>query len=333
MDAQMWADQTQYVLEGNPGQFNFDNAYGHPGTTIVMGTASLHGLLKLPFLDALYSFMALSSMVLVILSMGLSYKLWQNKYWAVALGFILIGQKSYEYATPPSIIGSLLAVNLALMTLLIIQDGRKPNWTWGLLAGLLIATRFDIGTALAGAFLFVVFLRVRWKATLKLLTISISVFILADNFMWTMPIQHLKDLVYKIVYHYSEYPAVFKVAWLELAKFYFPALVSIAIGIVFVTLRKRFVPPFPVYFIVALLGLTFGLGTVFLTAKYQSIRYFLPLNLIWQMILPVLVFSFISQFYKLSIVARSRLQAVICFFIVILSTSAMVVQLATVSYF
>lgn len=329
----MWADQTQYVLEGNSGQFNFDNAYGHPGTTIVLGTASLRWLLKLPFLDALYLFMTLSSVVLIVVAFGLSYKLWRNKYWAVVVGFILVGQKAYEYATPPSIIGSLLAVNLALVTLLIIGGKSKFNLIWGLLAGLLVATRFDVGVVIAGAFLFGAFLKVGWNATLKMTVVLLLIFILANNFMWKMPIQHLRDLVYKIAYHYSEYPAVTKVAWLDLANFYFPAIASVALGIVFIMLRKKYSSPLPFYFILTLLGITFGLGFVFLTARYQSIRYFLPLNLIWQVLLPVFVFSFISQFYKLSSMARQRLQTFICLFIAALSISTMVVQFATVSYF
>jgi hypothetical protein len=64
-------------------------------------------------------------------------------------------------------------------------------------------------------------------------------------------------------------------------------------------------------FVWALIALTMTLYVVFLTARYQAVRYFIPIVFIWQAFLPLMLFDLVSclRFSSLStetVRARAR---------------------------
>ena len=55
-DSGMWGHEAQYVFDNDPREFNFLEAYGHPGGPIIEGAIAFHPLLKLPYDQAVLAF-------------------------------------------------------------------------------------------------------------------------------------------------------------------------------------------------------------------------------------------------------------------------------------
>ncbi|OGD08328.1 hypothetical protein A2899_01850 [Candidatus Amesbacteria bacterium RIFCSPLOWO2_01_FULL_49_25] len=298
MDDIMWADQTEYIQKNDARQYDARNAYGHPGTTITTGTFVVSRLTKLPYRSSLYVFLTVFCGILIAVAATICYGLAPGDVWWLTTGFVLSLDKAYEYATPPSVAAALLVVLVVLLTLVVLKRGESGRlgslFFWGVGWGTLLATRFDIGAATGVFFLPLVLWQTGWRKTLSVVAVAIFLFLLADPFMWSNPIGHVRDLIGKAGYHYLEYPAR-RLSWVEVSTFSSQAFVSMVFAGLFVVLGKRLAKPFPSKFLVCLLIFTVGLYAVFLTANYQAARYFLPLTLTWQVLLPAFLFSLISK--------------------------------------
>lgn len=121
-------------------------------------------------------------------------------------------------------------------------------------------------------------------------TTSLYFFALFDPFMWFMPVQHLKDLFYKIFYHYEQYPF----SSLPLDKIIdigFLTGVGVISFIVLYVARKEHRLSVPPYFGWALVFVTVLLYGVFLTANYKAPRYFMPTSFMWELLLSLFLFD------------------------------------------
>ena len=297
-DSGMWGHEAQYVLNNDPREFNFLEAYGHPGGPIIEGAIAFHQLLKLPYDQAVLAFVTLLNSLSIAGICALCFILRKNNLWWVAVFGILSLNRLYEYATPPTAIAATLIVFLCLLTLYIYENKERSEplylVLWGLIVGLFIATRADIGVFSLLMFLVLIFKSIGWKKIGLLLGETFLAFLIFDPFMWFMPFQHIKDLIFKIVYHYAEF-AQNHMGFVAVLSLSFLAFISIFLSIQFLLFRKKLISPLPPVFIKILILMTAILYVIFLTSHIQAPRYFLPIIFIWETFLPLFIFSLIEK--------------------------------------
>jgi hypothetical protein len=204
----------------------------------------------------------------------------------------------YNFATPPTYIVSLLTVFLFLLTWYMSKNKDRLDpflpALWAVTAGLAVSTRADIASIYSlflGCFLFLTG-TVDFKKMFWIIFGAIMVFVLSDPFMWFMPVQHIKDLLVKVVIHYALFvPNI--LTPLQVCNFSVLTFISIALGAGLIFYKK--IPLLlPASLFTTILLMTTVLYNIFLSAKFQDPRYFLPILLVWELLLPFYVFSVVS---------------------------------------
>ncbi len=298
VDLGMWSHQAQYVQTGDSQEFNMAWAYGHPGGPIIDGTVFVHNFFSKSYDDSLIIFLAFFNALLSAFICLLCYLIDKDHFWWISILGVLGLDVLYELSTPPSAVVSLFIVLLCLLTLFLYKNKEKVNTktlaVWSLLAGLSVATRADIGTV--SVFVFALLLKkvTNWKEIFYTLIISVGFFWLFDPFMWWMPIQHIHDLISKILYHYAEYAQTYMstLSVISISSF---AFVSIFLSIILILMRKKIKSVVPPVFTMVLIGMTCVLYIIFLSARFKATRYFMPIIFIWEIFLPSFIFSFIKE--------------------------------------
>ena len=304
LDEAFWSAQARSVEAGSPEQYNAAHAYGHPGGPVILGTIAVHHLAGISYEMALPVFLTLfNSVVIAAIAMVCQRLRPKSLWWLPVVGTLSI-DKLYAVSTPTSAVVGPLLVLLALVTLRItlgILEQEKVSWRWlagwSLVAGLAVATRFDIGS-ITTAVLFAVLMSglgttLRWRQFAGMAMAACAVFAICDPYMWYMPVQHVGDLFGKAALHHQ----TFARNRLDLGEVV--SLSSLAfLGLAF-TMLGQAVPgvarkTLPAVFVWSLIALTVLLYGIFLSASYQAVRYFIPIVFIWQAFLPLQLFDLIA---------------------------------------
>ena len=315
LDKAFWSDQARFVEAGNPEQYNAAHAYGHPGGPVILGTIAVHHLAGISYETALPVFLTLFNSIVIATIATLCCRLRPDSLWWLPVVGTLSVDKLYAVSTPTSAVAGPLLVLLTLLTLWIVAH-KVVSWRWlagwSLVAGLAVATRFDIGS-ITTLCLFAVLTSVlgttaRWRQLAGLAVAAFVVFVICDPYMWYMPVRHVGDLLGKATLHHQtfarnrldlgEVASLSSLAFLGLA---FTLLAQAAPGVA----RNKL----PAVFVGALLALTVALYGIFLSASYQAVHYFIPIVFIWQAFLPLQLFDLITglRFQSLRTeLARSR---------------------------
>ena len=112
-----------------------------------------------------------------------------------------------------------------------------------------------------------------------------------------MPVQHFKDLIYKFSYHYSQYSVPNSIKASEWAHAIPLSVISIVCSLVILNRRPRLlVIPFQI--LITFLGITFVTSVIIFTSKYQAIRYFYPIIIVWEILLPLFALQLLSNINK-----------------------------------
>lgn len=297
LDFDMWTKQTEYVQTNNPAQFDFLAGYGHPGGPIIEGTILLRHIFDWSYEKSLLVFMTLLNAFFISGASTLCYLINKNNLWWLAVLTTLSSNWLYLFSTPPSIIISILIPFLVILSLYLFNKKEVNLYLLiflSIIIGFILATRIDIGAVMATSFLIFLKPKINWRQIILVIIGSFLSFVLFDPFMWFMPIQHIKDLLFKIVYHYGYFTPT-KVSVLEILHASFFVITSIFLSFIFLIIRKKITPPLPSRFIYSLLAPTIFLCIIFLTAQYQTLRYFLPLINLWQAVLPLWVFTLLAN--------------------------------------
>lgn len=295
VDDKMWANQAEYVATDNPNKFDAKKAYGHPGGPLILGTVALQEATGLTYYDSFQIFLTFFNSLIIAGTCLLCYLMTKNNYWWPITMVILSLERLYEYSTPPSMSASLLVSFLYLLTLHIYLAPRPPSRyhaaLWSLASALLVSTRFDIGVIFSFAFLLMIFKKAGWRWLSIVLAGSAALFLVFDPFMWSTPLQHLKDMIWKASYHYQDRnPA--RIDFAVLFSISFLPLLSIFFGAASLFSKKKTIEP---RFILMPIAATIFLSVIFLTAQFQTPRYFLPLILLWLILLPLFIYNLIDQ--------------------------------------
>jgi hypothetical protein len=300
-DFSLWARQAEYVQTGNPIEFDFLQAYGHPGGSIIEGVSAIHNVFGVSHENSLMIFLVLLDGLAIAGACTICFLLSKNHlWWPVVLSTLSLNYL-YEASTPPSTLASLLIVFLCLLSLYLYEKHEKGEIKnsllvfWSILAGFIISTRIDIGTIMVISFLIFIGPKISRSQILWILFgIGIS-FAFFDPFMWFMPIKHMGDLIFKVIYHYEYFPINNKMSLLSILNISAFLITSVFFSTIFLLLKEKIKSPIPQRLIYILLIATTVIYTIFLTSQYQSSRYFLPLISIWEVFLPLFIFSLTSK--------------------------------------
>lgn len=301
LDLGMWSNQAFYVDTGNPDQFNAKWAYGHPGGPIILSMIFAHKVFDWPYSkDSMVFLMAILNSILIASISTFCFLFRRNSLWWVAVFGTLSIHRMFFNTTPPTGLVSFLLLFLCLITLYISENKEKIRipilLLWSLLVGLSIATRADIGFIIATFCSFVIWRYVGWKPLFLLLVNAFFIFCMFDPFMWFMPVQHVRDLLAKIVYHYADFRV--KHMWfLEVINISLLSLFGMLSFVFSFFYKKGKYLPIPAFFGWFLLATTSILYYIFMTANYQVSRYYTPLIFIWETLLSLFLFSMIEKSY------------------------------------
>jgi hypothetical protein len=304
LDEVFWSAQARYVEAGSPEQYNSAHAYGHPGGPVILGTIAVHHLAGISYETALPVFLTLFNSIVIATIATLCYRLRPDSlWWLPVLGTLSI-DKLYAVSTPTSAVVGPLLVLLTLLTLRItlrIPEHGAVSWwqlaSWSLVAGLAVATRFDIGS-ITNLFLFGVLATTLRRRQLAVMAVAaFAVFVACDPYMWYMPVQHVGDLMGRVILNYRHSTPASIPATLEpmhVASFSALAFVGMMLSIVGemkVFPSRRTIPR---QLVLALVPLTVLLYGVYLSARCPAVRYFIPIVFIWQAFLPLQLFDLIA---------------------------------------
>ena len=296
-DGPLWGQEAATLLYGGSEEFDFLGAYGHPGGPILEGVLVLWKLFGVSPTYAVIFCVTLYAALLITAICAACFYVRKDLYWVSGVFGILSLNWLYTYATPPSAVAPLLVVLLFLTTWQLYESEKASNIslaTWGAVAGLAVSTRADIGAVSAAVFFALLLCKVDWKRLLYVFLEAVGVFVLTDPFMWFMPLRHVKDLVFKVVYHYAEFTPT-HISMHSLAAISAFACASALLAISFMFGKQKKFAPVPLVLISALLCFTVFLYAIFLSAHYQAERYFLPIIFIWETLLPLFVCTYIDQ--------------------------------------
>ncbi len=291
LDRSMWSNQAQYFLEGDNRQYDFLQAYGHPGGLIIEGTILISNLFYITYDKALFIFLLFLGSLIITAICYLIYLLKKNLFFVLTTFFVLGFHRFYLNLTPTSYIASLLFVLQAFYSLYLYENREKLKFKdvlgFSLLSGLIMATRIDIG--FIGTLFFGLFLlpRISMRDFIYFTFLTIGSFVLFDPYMWYMPLQHISDLAYKFIYHYE----FFNQVELDLPRILdISNLVIISVtSFLFLYFNTRKKISLNIRFIFFVLSVSIISYYIFLTSQINAIRYFMPFILIWEVLFPFII--------------------------------------------
>ncbi len=285
IDHLLWANEARYFETNNPEQYNMLWAYGHPGGPLIITTLLITHTTQLPYEIALTLSLVFLNALLITIIVYLIYRLSPYTYWWLIALPLLLFNDSYMYNTPPSMLAMFLTAVQFFYTLFLFKKKTiqlKHALLFGILAGFAIATRTDIGGIISLVCGLILIQKLRLRSLGILVLGTIGTFILCDPFMWVIPIQHIKDLVYKMTYHYSNFGYVpFSIKrFLAITT---TACMSVILG-VYLMLHKKMLVTLPKKPIVVFLLTSIGIFVLFLSSHYKAERYFFPIILVWEIL-------------------------------------------------
>ncbi len=289
-DVSIWADEARFVQTGDAREFDMGAGYGHPGGPVIEGTIALHALGLSWDLATRITVIILSSLAITILCL-VCYALRKDVWWPAVAFLILTTSWMYHFVTPPSAVATALTVLLWTLTLYLLERPTK-GWHaagWGIIAGMLVATRIDIGGIAIVALGLLCLTRLNLRQLLILAASLVVSFIAFDPFMWFMPVQHLVDLLSMSKFIYASMQrsmsllSVFTISALS--------IVSLVCALVLIYWKKL---PIPRRAFVALLCMSVVVYVSVLTSRYQAGRYYLPILLTWEVMLPLFLSQLVS---------------------------------------
>lgn len=298
LDNSMWADQAKYVQVGDPREFNASEAYGHPGGPVILSTIGIHTL-GFSYTDALIVSLSILDSLLIAAAVVVIYALRKNLWWCAAIIAVLADHRLYiTHSTPPSIVASLAVVLLSFYTWWLYEKGntkRSLLFVWAALVGFTVATRLDIGCVSAVVFGALLLTRYKFRELLYAVAVAFSTFVVCDPFMWFMPIQHVIDLITKILVHYDGQQVTGTLGWNLLLDISTLTLVSVVCTANVYVLRTKVQFPINKIWFYAVCIFSVVWYGILLSAQYQAVRYFLPIIMLWECFLPLMLYTLIDK--------------------------------------
>lgn len=257
-DESAWVERLQHMeRDVRDGTFDQKDYSGHPGTAVLLPAA---GIRALGFSDT--ASLKASVAILVSLAIGAMAALIHqlspdSAWWLSATGMAAL----HPLFTKASPMNAVAAAGLALAFFPI------PWWLLGLAIGVSLATHFSLALLIGIPVLF-------WRKSLGALLVAVVIFIALDPLFLQHPISHTAFMLQRIELHVETLGATRLRAW-DLPLFAPLALISWLLALIDWKQQWR-----------AALIITVAVSAALLYAHTQSIRYFFPLIMFWEAVLP-----------------------------------------------
>lgn len=313
-DLRMWSEQMTFVRTHDQQALSFYAAYGHPGTTLVEGGLLIRWLFGVSDMTALITVLSVLTAAFATIVVALARTLRPQSWWWLGTLVVVTINRMY-YTTPPSMLILPVVAVLVLMTWQALER-RSRNWrpavVWGMVAGFSAATRFDITLLLVPLLLAVLWRSSGWKWTLTAMGVGAVALFTFDPFFWIMPIQHAVDLVRKFQIHYTDFrlPGGYLFGFATLDYYIWPGLAILGSLWAMRHDHERHAAPRELLFV--LYAATVIVTVVVLSSSYQSIRYFLPLMYLWNLLLPLYLGVFSPSYLAGRYAQRHSRQRLVC---------------------
>ncbi len=306
VDEPLWLEriaQLSFELEHNELTPTNPVYSGHPGMVVVV-IGSLAHQAGLPLKSGLVIGLTLLNALSISMAIVLSRVLRPKSMWWVVLTATLLFNTVYLRATPTNAVMAPLSVLLVLLALWLYEN-YKHQWVqrltilWGVSAGIGLATRWPTTIIIFAPLLVLLSFKLGIKKMLAASGISLAVAIIVDPLMRHAP----WDRFYYMVGHLSKSAFLANESTVRVVDFVLLtplAMLGFLIAILLLVWRKYLLSPVPLDFLLILLVITGLFFMVFLSLNYQSIRYFQPMILVWEGLLPLFLLYFFQKQKKVS---------------------------------
>lgn len=291
IDERMW---TAHLAAIGRGDFEAANRllYTYPAGPLMMIALAAHSWFNVPVRAALAGSMALLNAVFIGGAVVVSRKLDANSWWWLGAGGLLIFNRLYLRATPPTIIAIPMIVLLLLIFMAVRRwRDRAGGWLllWGIILGFTIATRYDIG-AYTGLALGVFLIKTAgWEKAIKAAGIAMAVSIIFNPYFWLHGPRHYLDAVLLILYHFNDYSNPTTLKYSSIFRTSPLAILGVMTVALWSLVAKKYLP-FSRGTAWALLLMTLGFTVIVKFSQLQSVRYLFPLMVLWEIIVLWCVF-------------------------------------------
>ncbi len=295
-DGDMWAREIRLFIARDPGQFDFDGAYANPGTPVLELGTLLHTLFGVSFNNAVtLSVSALVALAVAACSVVCFALQPESPWWLAAAGTLLLNRFCIS-TTPPSAVAMPLIVLIVLGAWWIMNQqtapARKYFLGWGAVVGFACATRIEVSLLVAAPFSLLLVQRHGRRMLVPMVAAALAVFFLADPYLWTMPMQHLSDLVRRFTINYARYQnmSVYADDLVHTLLLAAPSCVWCLILLA----QKRLPRILPGKIITVLTGISMLMFIVVFSSNHKPVRYFFPVMAVWEVILPLLALEAVA---------------------------------------
>lgn len=299
VDDDLWIAYTQHVHALD--EHTFDRmTYGHPGTPAVLLAIGARIFFGVSYAAAYLGGMTILIALAIAGCSTVCHLLRPHALWWLVAAFFLIFNRLFLLSTPPTAVVMPLVVLALLLAWYLYEIPAKNNVrsliVLGTVVGVAGATRTDVSSLLALVLLIFLLPRIGLKS-IVLVTVIAAVFVAANPFMLLMPLVHIGDLVDYAYYHYAHYgDQPQQLSLLDIVYISPLAIVGIVTAVIWLALARKLPQPAPAPFILTVLLFTVGVSALLLTARFQAARYFFPLAVVWEVLLPLFLLDGTSQF-------------------------------------
>ena len=300
VDAGLWHDRI-ITLHGEirSGALNAVNPIysGHPGMPVVSLGALLYGA-------GLSPYMSLNIAVAILIAGAGAVSAWLATLfvpgswrWLPVLAAAW-GHPLYADSSPTNAVMAGLALVIVLSALRLCTHTPSDNrllLAAGAAAGLALVTRTPAACIIILPLAVMVGLHLRARRVLvAAMAAGITAFVF-DPLLWRDPAAHMHYIVFRSSLNYT---AAVPDHQLTYVNFLYDApfsLLAVALAVFIMTRAKARSFSLPSLFLPSLLAMSALYVSVFLGVRSQSIRHFLPLILVWDALLPLLIFTLIDR--------------------------------------
>ena len=302
-DNEYWAGAANQIAHGVLPSFS-SFVPAHPATTILLPAAALI-LLGVPTPYAIPITMVVLISLSITLSVYLLRTLRPQSLWWLGAAALLIPNPEYLKMTIPTALAALLSGVYILLILRIREKSTSREiFLWlGICAGILLATRIDVGVEMLLVSIPYLWWHVR-QNTFYILASSALCFILLNPFVWAGLTEYVASFVDQIRVHVVEqggfgYP-IFSIAL---------PIATLFIGILFACIRPK-LSSLPRDFLLWLIVSSVAVCAVIFLSPFHPVRYFFPIITIAEIFLPLLLFDAFARADVPQIAGRIRIEYV-----------------------
>ncbi len=262
---------------------------GHPGVSIMsIGALGVYiGLTSLEALRLSVSFLYAAAGALIVTLIRYIYR---NTLWWLTVLSLLIFHSSLSSASPTNTVMAPLATSLFLLAWFLYSQERYRHSTslyvvWGIIIGFAGITRVVSTTLLLLPLTMLLLRKDTWRYIFLSAGIGITTAVLFDPFLWHTPLQHIQHIISGSSINFTETVIDAPLHVRDFILFAPTALLSFVLALVLVFIRN--LPKLDRQFLQTALILSVLFAIPFLSVRAQSVRHFMPLIFIWDILLPL----------------------------------------------